>query len=310
MPDFRVQASTDIATSIQQVHDALVDFTTWPMWSPWLYIEPDAQLSYSGTKGELGHAYQWTGDKVGAGSMSLTGVAPGRIDYTLQFQKPFKSTAAVWFDLKESSPHQASLTWSMDSKLPFFMFWMMGSMTSMIRADYDRGLALLKDLLETGSVQSRTKLLDVTELDALAYVGLKNVTPHDQLPMSISKTFSALSDKVESELFNPVGNAFCLYHRIDIKQGEIEYTGALPVAEPESVDMPFLSSIRPACRALYAVHTGPYRHLPNAWEMLKSEAKSKKLKVSKIHPPIEHYLNDVDKTEASDLITELYLPLK
>lgn len=310
MPAFHVEASTDIKAPIQRVYDTLVDFTTWPDWSPWLYIEPDAEVVYTGNKGEPKHGYQWKGNKVGAGSMSLTHVAPQRIDCNLQILKPFKSTATVWFDLVESTPGNTTLTWNMDSKLPFFMFWMLDSMTGMITADYKRGLALLKAQLETGKIQSRTQLVETEDVSAKAFVGKQVVTSFDQLSSSMNQTFSQLSDLEKSGKFTSIGRQFCIYDRIDFKRDEVTYTAAFPVSEPITVELPLVSRIRPACRALKAVHTGAYQHLPNAWAMIMSEARTKKLKVSKTNPPFEHYLNDPDSIVHSDLMTELYLPLK
>lgn len=310
MPAFSVEASIDIATPVQRVHDTLVGFTTWPDWSPWLYIEPEAQINYTGTKGEPGHGYQWSGKKVGSGGMSLSSVTPTRINCDLQFLKPFKSTATVWFDLAESLQGDTTVTWNMNSKLPFFMFWMMDSMTAMIKADYKRGLALLKDQLETGSRQSQTRLVETEDVSALAYVGQQLVTSFDQLSTSMSGAFTGLSVQEKSGVFSSNGLAFCIYDQIDLKRDEVKYTAALPTAEPITIELPYVSRIRPACRALKVFHTGPYRHLPNAWAMIMSEARTKKLKVSKKIPPFEHYLNNTEDTDPADLITELYLPLR
>ena len=310
MPAFHVEASTDIEVPVQRIHDTLIDFTTWPDWSPWLYTEPKAQVSYTGTKSEPDHGYQWTGKKVGAGGMKLTGVAPRRIDCSLQLLKPFKSTATVWFDLSETKPGHTVLTWNMESQLPFFMFWMVDSMTGMIRADYKRGLALLKALLETGTKQSRTRLVASEDVSARAFVGQQAVASMDQLSASMAQTFTQLSGLEKSGKFISSGREFCIYDRKDLKRNEMTYTAALPVAETISVEFPLVSRIRPACRALKAVHTGPYHLLPNAWAMLMSEARIKKLKISKTMPPFEHYLNNPDTVVQADLITEIYLPLK
>lgn len=238
MPDVHVQASTVIPAPVQRVHDTLVDFTTWPDWSPWLYIEPEAQVDYTGNKGEPGHGYQWAGNKVGAGSMKLSGVAPGRIDCTLRFLKPFKSTATVWFDLNESAPDQTTLTWSMHSQLPFFLFWMKDSMTAMIKADYKRGLALLNGLLTTGALTSQTRLQGMEDLDPISYVGHQVVTSIDQLPSSIPQPFSALAEQEKSGVYTSIGNAFCFDDKMVPKRNEITYTAAQPVVKSVSVAQP------------------------------------------------------------------------
>ena len=62
----------------------------------------------------------------------------------LTFLKPCKSQAKVAFYLKEEGA-STQVRWTMDSVLPFFLFWMKKSMEAYISQDYGRGLRLLKD---------------------------------------------------------------------------------------------------------------------------------------------------------------------
>lgn len=305
-----IQASTTIKAPAARVHDALSDFTTWPIWSPWLYVEPDAQVNYTGDKGEPGHGYQWHGDQVGTGNMRITGVAPARINCDLHFVKPFKSTACVWFDLIEEPDGYTRVSWHMDSPLPFFMFWMKQSMSAEIKADYQRGLALLKDYIELGDRQSQTKLVGTANLRQVAYVGQAASSTTEQLADSKTSTFTSLLAMEKSGAFTLSGNPFCIYDQLDLKHDSVKYTVALPVVDPVSVTPPLVCRTRAACHALKAVHIGSYQHLPNAWSMLRSAAKQQKLKLSTTVSPFEFYLNELDSNLPCDLITELCLPLE
>ena len=42
--NFRVKRSLEIAAPLDSVFAAIVDFKTWPEWSPWLMHEPDAKI--------------------------------------------------------------------------------------------------------------------------------------------------------------------------------------------------------------------------------------------------------------------------
>ena len=138
MPKVNVEASIDIAAPAERVHAVLVDFNTWPTWSPWLYLEPEAKITYRGVVGATGHGYDWVGIKTGAGAMTLLHSSLERIDCDLQFLKPFKSEAEVAFKLEAVDNEKTRLTWTMKSGLPFFMFWMKASMISMIKTDFQR----------------------------------------------------------------------------------------------------------------------------------------------------------------------------
>jgi len=310
MPKISVQASIDIATPIQHVQAALIDFHTWPIWSPWLYMEPEATVTYSGSKGELNHGYDWTGKKVGSGGMTLTKNTTKRIECDLQFLKPFKSQADVAFDLEQTGNDATRVTWYMKSALPFFMFWMKGTMSGMIRSDYRRGLAMLKDHLESDQIPSSVSRAEIASVDSLNFVGSHGTIEMSQISESMGASFSALADLADSQSIDITGAPFCIYNRMDIKRDECEYTAAMPTAGKLSIAPPFIADTLPACQALKLVHTGAYRHLGNAWYALISEARFQKLKVKKQVPPFEIYLNDPDTTAEQNLITELYLPLR
>ena len=71
MPVVNVEASIEINASSEKMYQVLVDFTTWPTWSPWLYIELEASVSYIRTAGQLRHSCEWRGGKTGAVAMTL-----------------------------------------------------------------------------------------------------------------------------------------------------------------------------------------------------------------------------------------------
>lgn len=310
MPALKVHASIDIAAPASRIRDSLVDFETWPVWSPWLYMEPEATVTYRGSKGVPGHGYDWSGDKTGAGGMTLLKATNVRIDCNLAFLKPFKSQADVAFDLSETTPGNTQVTWHMDSSLPFFMFWMKGTMTGMIRSDYNRGLRLFKDYIEHGSIGSTTEIMNMVSVEPQPYVGVQASSSMESIAESMGITFASAISEAQSSSISITGSPFCIYNYMDIKQGRCKYTAALPVGELTVASSPLMSSVRPACTALKVVHTGPYHHLGNAWGTLMAEARQRKLKALKKVPPFEVYLGDTEMTVAADLVTEIYLPVQ
>ncbi len=310
MPVINTQASIEIAASVESVHSVIVNFRTWPVWSPWLYLEPDAQVEYRGTIGESGHGYDWNGNKVGAGGMTLTHTSGEQIDCDLEFLKPFKSSARVTFELHRISPSLTRVTWHMDSRLPVFLFFMTGTMTGMIRSDYRRGLAMLKDYVEQGEVHSRCTVEGVVRVDAVEYVGCTETTPLAQLPETMKTSFARLYSGLEAGAFVSNGKPICIHERMNYRRDTGTYTAAVPVSRVVSVASPLAAGQRPACSALKVIHTGPYRHLGNAWAMLISEARHRKLKALKSVAPFMRYCDDPESTPAMELATELYLPLR
>lgn len=302
-----VNATIDVTAPLDQVRAAIADFHRWPAWSPWLYIDRDARIDYRGEPGTAGHAYEWSGDKVGSGSMTMTTAGERRIDCDLQFLKPFKSKAKVEFELDETDDRTIRVTWRMQSHLPFFLFWMAGNLRGMVGADYRRGLAMLKDLVERGEVRSTTVVSGPVDVEQAFFVGTEATSPMNSLSDSMANSF-ALTFAATGEA--ATGSAFTIYRKIDFRREACTYVAALPTAAITTVDAPAFSALRPACDALKAIHTGPYRHLSNAWALLMAEAKQRKLKAARNAPPFERYLNDPATTTEEHLITELNFPVR
>jgi effector-binding domain-containing protein len=310
MPAFDLVTSIEVDAPIQQVRDTISNFETWPAWSPWLFMEPECTPTYKGTAGEPGHGYDWDGRKIGSGGMVLTSLTDNRMDSDLQFLKPFKSQAKVGFDFKDLGENRTEVSWSMGSSLPFFMFFMVNKMKAFIKNDYDRGLRMLKDYLEQGSVPTAVSDDGIVEAPAVTYVGKRSNTTLPQIAESMGTAFLAAYNAAVAAGSEPNDAPMAIYHHMDLVSGNIDYTAAVPVAEMVNVDGTFECSNRAATTAYRLIHTGAYRHLGNAWAKAFNDIKFLKRKPSKNIPPMEVYKNDPDNTPENELITEIVIPLK
>ncbi len=313
MPAYHVESSIEIDAGTDAVLPHLNDFEKWPAWSPWLYMERTAQLDYRGVAGTIGHGYDWRGNLVGAGGMTMTAQSPARLDMDLNFLKPFKSRAAVRFDIESLSPEQTRVTWHMDGKLPFFLFFMTGMMKAMIKMDYTRGLTLLKDIVEAGVAHSSTVVDGVVDVPEQTFIGDTQNATLTTLADAMGRSYPTLFEALEAENLAMTGPAVAVYNTMDIKTGNCNYTAGLPIAaDVAKSDLP--KGLNPgkiaAGKALKVTHTGSYRHLGNAWSTIMANQRHLKLKIQKNRPPFEVYVTDPTKTPESDLITEIYLPIK
>lgn len=149
-----VERSTTIAADPQAVYEQVADFHHWIAWSPWEGLDPNITRTYSGPDSGVGAAYAWSGNrKAGRGRMQITDAEPARVTVDLTFEKPFKSSSVTEFMITEQGPDATAVTWSMTAPQTV-MVKIMGvfsSMDKLIGNDFERGLARLKALLETGS---------------------------------------------------------------------------------------------------------------------------------------------------------------
>ena len=74
--------------SLEQVQSQIVDFEKFVEWSPWSELDPDMKKEFSGTQGEVGAVYNWTGseekiNEIGEGSQTVTYISKDSVGIDL-----------------------------------------------------------------------------------------------------------------------------------------------------------------------------------------------------------------------------------
>ncbi|MEM9478571.1 MAG: SRPBCC family protein [Verrucomicrobiota bacterium] len=307
MPAFSVSKSIQIDKPADQVFASVRDFKQWPTWSPWLISEPDCQVDYA----DDGKSYSWNGKIIGSGRMQITSEdAPSSINYDLSFFKPFKSEAKVRFAFKANG-EKTDVTWAMDSSLPFFMFFLKKMFVALIGSDYQRGLAMLKDYLEKGSVPSKLEFAGESAADGTDFFGITTTCATADIGPAMEKDMTKLGEWIKSSESTPSGPPFALYNKWDFVKGTATYTIAFPVATiPPSLPDDFTSGHRPACNAYKIKHTGAYRHLGNAWTSGYGRDRAKVFALDKKATAFEVYENDPQEVDEADILTTVHFPVK
>lgn len=311
MPAYRIERSIELSAPPSGVFKVVSDFSTWSAWSPWLIADPEAEVRITGTPRTVGSGYSWSGEVTGAGEMDLRRTEPDqRIEINLRFLKPFRSAADVTFTLGPS-PSGTRLTWSMEGHLPWFLFWMIPVVRTFVGMDYHRGLLMLKDLIETGKIESRVTPQGIASVGPLRVVGVRTSSHVEAVGAAARPALARCQELFAQHGIPRDGAALAVYHRMDVKQGTFHFTIGHVV--PESLSLPPDTGLHewrlPAVRAFHVEHVGPYRHLGNGWSVANQLARHQKLKQSKFGA-FELYRNSPDDTAAADLRVDIYLPLK
>jgi uncharacterized protein YndB with AHSA1/START domain len=151
MGDFEVVRNTTIAAPPERVHGLINDFHEWRKWSPWEEVDPDLKRDYSGAESGVGAKYAWEGNrKAGKGNMEITASEPEEIDVRLAFEKPWKATNAVAFELAPSGD-ATDVTWRMTGTTKGFasLSSKVVSMDRLVGKDFEKGLAQMKSTAES-----------------------------------------------------------------------------------------------------------------------------------------------------------------
>jgi uncharacterized protein YndB with AHSA1/START domain len=150
--DMRISRSATVDAPPDAVFAQVNDFHNWRAWSPWEKLDPNLQRSYSGAESGEGAVYHWSGnDEVGEGRMTIEESRPNELVHIrLEFVKPFAVTNAAEFTFAPQGEGTA-VTWTMTGEKNFIVKGMglFMDMDSLIGADFEKGLAQLKDVVET-----------------------------------------------------------------------------------------------------------------------------------------------------------------
>lgn len=307
MPKFTVEKTKRIDAPASAVWPHVRSFENWRAWSPWLIAEPDCEVTYR----DDGSGYSWEGKIVGSGAIEVIGEEAGTsLDMQLTFLEPFKSTNRTGFRLAERDG-TTDVTWTMVGSLPFFLFFMKNMMSAWVGMDYERGLAMLKDVAETGRVRSQLAFPGPAAFTGRAYVGVRTACSLADMPVRMKADMDKLHAWVTESGTEPLGPPLSIYHEYNPGKGRAEYTIAAPVASPpDSIPSGLVAGTQPDMTTYRVQHTGPYHHIGNAWAAGMMHGRAKRFKQDKSTPPFEIYENDPEEVSADELVTVVHFPVK
>ena len=302
-----ISKSTVINAPVDKVYNTLNNFNYWTSWSPWLIQDPEAKVEVAGDA----KSYSWEGNTIGSGNMKVTAEKPNEaIDYDLNFLKPWKSSAKVRFEMKPKDDG-TEVTWLMDSSLPVFMFWMKKMMVAYVGMDYERGLAMLKEYVEDGTVHSKLDFSGASTYPGCTYIGIKTDCTKETIGTQMGKDFDEVGTFMADHKDLVAGQPFSIYHKWDPVKNKISYTSGIPVSKvPDNLPDRFVTGEIPETQVYTVKHTGPYEHLGNAWSTMYTMERSKTFKTNKKIHPFETYANDPRSVPSNELITEVHFAIK
>ncbi len=119
-------------------------------WNPWMKLDKNMTINYSGTSGEVGDKYCWDSknNDAGAGCQEIKEIIPNEKQKTeMLFKRPFEGQAISDIVLT-SEGNSTKVTWSMDTEQETWMKIMRPMMDYQMGKSYEEGLNNLKALVE------------------------------------------------------------------------------------------------------------------------------------------------------------------
>lgn len=145
-----VTRSIEIAAPPSVIYPLISDLRRADEWSPWLELDTDAEITFTGPSDGVGQTMNWQSENpdVGSGSQSITMLEPdSKVETALDFGDRGTATASFGLDPEGGA---TKVTWGFATDLGFNpverYFGLM--FDEWIGADYENGLAKLKTVAE------------------------------------------------------------------------------------------------------------------------------------------------------------------
>ena len=140
--------STDIAAPPSVVFPLVGDLRQSRTWYPWVTMDPDIKVEFSGPDAGVGQKMSWESAKVGDGSQTVTAYEPDtRVQTALDFGAQGNAIATTTIDSKGNG---STVTWGFETDLgmnPVARYFGL-ALERFVAPDYEKGLAKLKELAE------------------------------------------------------------------------------------------------------------------------------------------------------------------
>ncbi len=121
-------------------------------WGPWLEVDPQAKMNYSGPDEGVGAKTNWdSSGELGTGSATIVESVPHqRVGIQLDYVKPMNMQQFSTY-LLEGSGTQSKVTWQVTGRnsLPGRVMCLFFDMDKMVGGMFEKGLSNLKTLVES-----------------------------------------------------------------------------------------------------------------------------------------------------------------
>lgn len=151
--DYAIEREVTINRPSQQVFGYIKMLHNQVNYSKWYKMDPNAQLTYTGTDGTVGFKAGWDSKvkNVGTGEQTIASISEGhRIDLDLHFIKPMEGQSKAYLATDSLGAGQTKVKWGFTGhmKYPFNFMLVVMDMDKMLGDDLSVGLTNLKAIME------------------------------------------------------------------------------------------------------------------------------------------------------------------
>lgn len=310
-----VERSTTVNAPIGTVYAVLNSYKLFNRWSPWAALDPNTKYEFSGPAAGVGSKMSWSSDNknVGKGSQEITESRAGEyIKTALDFGTNGKGTA----DFKLSRDAEGTkVVWGMDSDLganPFAHYFGL-MIPGMVGKDYEKGLASLKNLVETLPKADFSDLsvesLNVTPV-MVAFIPGSSTQADSAIAAALGASYMQVGQFMGANGLKQAGPPMSITRKWE--NNKFDFDAAIQVDKSPDAPVPADSKVQIkqtyGGAALRVVHRGAYHGLAATTEKFMAYAAAHGIEMN--GDCWEEFVSDPGNTPEPELITHIYMPIK
>ena len=311
-----VERSASIAAPRATLFTVLNSFKQFNKWSPWYELDPAAKYTYEGPGSGAGAKLSWAGNPqtLGSGSQVITASEPyGRVAADVDFGQGGTPAKQVYTLTTEGTGTKVS--WSMDVDLgmnPISRYFGLG-FDGMIGKDFDKGLALLKTFAE-GLPKADFAGLEIEAASVqpvtVAYVPASSAKDEASVASAIGKALGEVGVFMKAQGLNQAGAPTT----IDTGASDTRYffDAAIPVDRMPLGPIPPQSRVQLkqtyGGKVLKVALRGPYSQIPATYDRIVAYIAAHGIETN--GNPWDEFANDPTTVKESEILTNIYFPIK
>jgi len=304
---YTVERSIDINKPIDLVFEHVVDLNHFEEWSPWNKLEPTAYLGVEGQG--VGQVSKWDGDTVGKGTLTVTNIIENElIEQLLIFEAPMAGEANIKFEFSANDDGTVKVIWKTEGKLGYPVARFFKSMIeSELVKSFDDGLKSLKERVE--AIEGNFYKVTLTNFPSGKYYTIaEKANLHeisDKMGAAIGELYNfLLTNGIQSQGY-PI--AMTVEYSQELKFWD--FIAAVPVNDTNIPPSGRIKTLEiPQSRALMVKYVGSYDEMEQAYIAIEKFAQKNNIEFAGM--PIEQYVNSPMDTPVSELVTNIYFPIK
>jgi len=311
-----VERSATIAAPRATVFTLLNSYKQFNRWSPWFELDPEARYTYEGPGAGVGAKLSWVGNEqtLGSGSQVITASEPyEKVAADVDFGQGGGPAKQVYTLTAEGAGTKVS--WSMDVDLgmnPIGRYFGLG-VEGMIGKDFEKGLALLKTFAE-GLPKADFAGLDIeaasVEPITVAYVPTSSAKNDGAIAAAIGAAYGEVGAFMKAQMLKQAGAPIT----IDTGSSDTGYLfdAAIPVNGQPARPVPPESRVRLkqtyGGKVLKVALRGSYSQIPATYDKIVAYIAAHGIETN--GNPWDEFANDPTTVKESEVLTNIYFPIK